>query len=60
MNGYIFFYGDKRTEVYADSLYAAKLKAVEHFKVKPNKAHLVHGMIAERNGEQVTHSTAGL
>ena len=55
MNGYIFFYNDKRLEVYAETLYAAQLKAIEHFKPPKSKRHMVHGMLAEKNGEQVTH-----
>lgn len=55
MNGYVFFYNGKRFEVYADTLYTANLKAIEYFKPPKSKRHMVHGMIAERNGEQVTH-----
>ena len=56
MNGYVFFYNDKRVEVTADTLYAAKLKAVAYFKPPKSKAHMVHGMLAERDGVQVTHT----
>lgn len=54
-NGYVCFYGDKRIEIYADSLYAAKLQAIKQFGVKKNKEHMVHCHLAEKNGEQVTH-----
>ena len=36
----------------------AKLKAIAHFKPRKSQEHMVHGMLAEKNGEQVTHSTA--
>ena len=60
MNGYIAFYNQKRTEIYAETLYEAKQKAVAYFKVRPKQQHTVSVMLAERNGEQVTHSTAAL
>lgn len=56
MNGYISFYNGKRHEVHADSLYAAKQKAVAHFKVTPKKEHMVSVVLAELNGEQVVHT----
>lgn len=58
MNGYMGFYNGKTCEVYADSLYAAKLKAVEHFKPRKSQQHMVSVVLCEKNGEQVTHSTA--
>jgi hypothetical protein len=56
MNGYIFFYNGKRVELYADSLYDAKLKAVEHFKPPKSKQHMVHGALAEIDGKPVVHT----
>ena len=56
MNGYVFFYNGKRVEVTADTLYAAKVKAVAHFKPPKRAEHMVHGMLAERGGVQVTHT----
>lgn len=56
MNGYIAFYGSQRHELHADSLYAAKQKAVTHFKVRPKQAHMVSVMLAEKDGQQVTHT----
>jgi len=53
MNGYIAFYRRKRTEVYADSSYAAKKKAAKFFKAR--KSHEVTVILAELNGEQVVH-----
>lgn len=54
MNGYIFFYNDKRVEIRAETLYAAKLKAIEHFKPPKPKQHMVHGVLAELRGAAVT------
>lgn len=58
MNGYIFFFDGKRVEIYADSLYEAKQKALDHFKPAKSKQHMVHGMIAECNGVPIVHTTA--
>ena len=60
MNGYICFYKGLRFEVHAESLYAAKLKAIAHFKPKKNSEHLVSVHLAEKDGEPVTHSGASL
>jgi hypothetical protein len=54
-NGYIAFYKGKRIEVYALTSYQAQIKAAEIFKAK--KSYEVTVMLAEKNGEQVTHST---
>lgn len=56
MHGYIAFYSGRRHELHADSLFAAKQKAVAHFKVKPKQAHMVSVVLAEKDGEQVTHT----
>lgn len=55
-NGYIAFYNNKRIELYAPSLYAAKLKAIEQFKAPKSKQHMVSVVLAEKNGEEVTHT----
>lgn len=61
MNTYIFFYNDKpQVEITADTLYAAKLLAIAHFKAPKSKKHMVHGAIAEKDGKPVTHSTASI
>jgi hypothetical protein len=49
MNGYIGFFNGRRTEVYADTLYEAKTKAIAHFKPTKSKAHMVSVMLAETN-----------
>ena len=56
MNGYICFYNNLRHEVYAASLYAAKIAAIAYFKPPKSKAHMVNVMLAEKDGEQVTHT----
>lgn len=58
MNGYICFYRGKRIELHAESSYQAQQKAAAQFKAK--KAYEITVMLAETNGEQVTHSTAAI
>ena len=60
MNGYIFFYNGQRVEVYAATLYEAKVKAVAHFKPPKSKQHMVHGALAEKNGTPVSHAPQAL
>ena len=55
MNGYKGFYNGKETDIYATSLYEAKLKAVEFFKPPKSKQHMVHVHLCELNGKQVIH-----
>jgi len=57
MNVYIAMLDSKEIEVYADSLYAAKLQAIDLFKTPKSKQHMIVVMLAEKDGEQVTHST---
>ena len=58
MNGYKAFYAGKAIELYAETLLAAKVKAVAAFKVRPKKAHMVSVVLCEKAGETVTHSTS--
>lgn len=53
-NGYVCFYRGKRIELYADTMYAAQLKAAAIFKAK--KSWEVNTVLAELGGEQVTHT----
>lgn len=53
MNGYIAFYRGKQIEVQAETSYKAQLKAAELFKAR--KSYEVTVMLAEKDGEQVTH-----
>ena len=56
MNGYKAFFNGRETEVYADSLYAAKVKAVALFKPRRSQEHMVHVYLCEReDGSQVVH-----
>jgi hypothetical protein len=57
MNGYIAFYAGRRTEVRAESAYAAKLAAVAFFKPRRSQEHMVHVHLAERaDGSTVVHT----
>lgn len=56
MNGYIFFYSGQRVALYAKTLLDAKIMAVEHFKPPRSKQHMVHGALAEKDGEVVVHT----
>ena len=60
MNGYVCFYGGKRWECYASSMFAAKEEAVAHFKPQKSKRHMVSVVLAETDGKQVEHSGAML
>jgi hypothetical protein len=53
MYGYIAFYKGKKIEVYAASSYEAQLKAAKEFKAK--KSYDVNVILAEKDGQQVTH-----
>lgn len=55
MNGYVAFYKNKRVEVYADTLYQAKVKAQKLLKVSDNQAWKIAVVLAEKDGEEVTH-----
>ncbi len=57
-NGYVCFYKQKRTEIYAYTIFEAQEKAAAFFKAK--KRHEVSVMLAEKAGEQVIHSTASI
>lgn len=55
MNGYKAFYNRQSVDIHAESLYAAKLKAIEFFKAPKSKAHMISVMLCEKDGVQVTH-----
>lgn len=52
MYGYVCFYNGQRAEIYAETLYQAKLKAMEHFQKTAGrrkvKGELVSVVLAER------------
>jgi hypothetical protein len=58
LNGYIAFYKQKRTEVYASTSYEAQTKAAAFFKARKQYEVSVH--LAEKGGAPVLHSTASL
>lgn len=60
MNGYIAFYKDKQTEVYAETSYKAQQLAAKHFNVPEKKRYQVTVMLAEKDGEPVKHHTKDL
>jgi hypothetical protein len=54
--GYVAFFERQRAEIYAPSLYAAKVRALEHFKPSKKRAHMVSVTLAERaDGSDVVH-----
>ena len=56
MNGYIAFYKEKQIEVYAETSYKAQTEAARILKVSSKKQYLINVHLAEKNGEQVTHT----
>ena len=54
MNGYIAFYRGQRHEVMAMTKYEAQQAAAKYFKAR--KTWEVTVVLAEKNGEQVTHN----
>ena len=58
MNGYIAFYRGKKLFICANTSYEAQQTAVAAFKAR--KAHEVTVVLAERDGQQVVHSTGVL
>ena len=56
MYGYVCFYNAKRIEVYATSMYAAKLQAIAQFKAPRSREHMISIILAERpDGSEVAH-----
>lgn len=58
MNGYKAFYNGKSVDVYANTPLEAQNKAATLLKAR--KSYKVTVVLCEKNGEQVTHSTAGI
>lgn len=58
--GFVAFYNGKEAEVYANTSLQARDLAVTFFKPPKSKKHMVHVMVAERNGAPVVHSTASI
>lgn len=55
-NGYVCFYQGKAIDVYADSAYSAVQKARAEFKPPKSEQHMVHCVLAEKDGKPVIHS----
>lgn len=55
MNGYVAFHKGRRTEVHAKTSYAAQKEAGKFFKLRETKYHEVTVVLAERDGQPVTH-----
>jgi hypothetical protein len=60
MNTYNAYYDKRVIEVQAETLYQAKLKAVEVFKPTRNKHSLVSVLLAAKADTPVIHSIASL
>jgi len=56
MNGYKAFYNKRTADIFASSLYAAKLKAIETFNAPKTKRHMVSVVLCEIDSKQVTHT----
>lgn len=55
--GYLAFYNGKQAEVYATSLYAAKLAAIALFKTPKSRQYQVTVVLCERpDGSTVIHT----
>lgn len=60
MNGYRAFYNGRTWDVYADSLYAAKVAAIKLICPPRTKQHMVSVVLCEASGKQVEVSTASI
>ena len=60
MNGYVCFYNGKRIELIADSLWEAKQKAINQFKVRKSQEHMVSVVLAEKDGDPILQTGASL
>jgi hypothetical protein len=60
MDGYIGLYNGTKVEVYADSIWEAKQKAVQLLNVPKKKEGLLSIMLAEVNGAQYVHNTSSI
>jgi hypothetical protein len=60
MNGYIAFYRGNQKEVFADSIWQAKQKAIAELSVPKKKQGLLSVMLAEVEGNQVSHNSSSI
>lgn len=60
MNGYVCFYKNERLEIHADTSYEAQQKAMGELQSayprRKIKSYDITVVLAERNGQQVTHT----
>lgn len=60
MNGYICIFLGKRVEVIANDLWQAKQKAIQALKVPKSKQGLLSIVLAEVEGNQITHNASSI
>ena len=60
MNGYKAYYNSKTWDIHAESLYAAKQKAIKVICPPRSKEHMVSVVLCEVDSKQVITSTASL
>ena len=60
MNKYLCFYNGKQWEVTAESLYAAKLKAIKIICPPRSKEHMISVVLCEVDDKPVEISTASI
>lgn len=60
MYGYKAFYNGKTWDIYADSLYAAKEKAIKVICPPRSKQHMVSVVLCEKDSKAVEVSTASI
>jgi hypothetical protein len=60
MNGYVALYNGKRAEIWADSLWEAKQKAILYFAPPKSKVWTVDVILAQVGEKDVVHSTAAI
>ncbi len=60
MNGYIAFYQGNQKEVFADSIWQAKQKAIAELSVPKKKQGLLSVVLAEVEGNQVIHNSSSI
>lgn len=60
MNEYVCFYKGRRIEVQAETSYQAQQKAAKMINVGPRKQCEITVVLAEKDGEAVTHTGAEL
>lgn len=60
MNKYLCFYNGKQWEVTAESLYAAKLKAIKIICPPRSKEHMISVVLCEKDGKSIEFPTASL